>query len=198
LIKEIVGDTPDGDGGVCIIQRRGPIMPQGSRKKKRKDGRRRQKKRRPGGARGSILPPEVYEAFVERAAARGVPVEIRETPGRKMSEILMEFAGPLLAQVSDDEHRKLVIGISVLGWNYALFPSNERASFLESMRGYMPGMDAETMEKFLAALAERKARLFPDILRYILDFEFSSTEGRLELFVTSVAIPEGSRSEGPP
>jgi hypothetical protein len=69
------------------------------------------------------------QALVDRVQ-KSMPEErikvVKRQTGRKVSEILMEFAEPWLDEARVDDQRRMVIGMAVLAWNMAAFPEPER------------------------------------------------------------------------
>jgi hypothetical protein len=51
---------------------------------------------------------------------------VKRRTGRKVSEMLTEFAEPWLEEARNDVQRKTVIGMAVLAWNMATFPEPDR------------------------------------------------------------------------
>src|SRR6266699_2441085 len=73
--------------------------------------------------------PMTQQALVDRVR-QSLPDErikiVKRHTGRKISEVLMEFAEPWLDEARNDDQRKTVIGMVVLAWNMAAFPEPER------------------------------------------------------------------------
>ncbi|SPE57093.1 hypothetical protein SBV1_2630009 [Verrucomicrobia bacterium] len=111
---------------------------------------------------------------------------VKRPTGRKVSEILMEFAEPWLAEARNDDQRKAVIGLAVLAWNMAAFPEPERWA----------GMSPEFAEKFgnpakaiLKEMIARKLALYPEETRSILDYEITGGRDTMRVEVVFSLLP---------
>src|SRR5437667_12880101 len=75
------------------------------------------------------LPVGTQQALLDRVQ-RILPDErvkvVKRNTGRKVSEVLMEFAEPWLEEALNDAQRKTVVGMAVLAWNMAAIPEPER------------------------------------------------------------------------
>jgi hypothetical protein len=116
-----------------------------------------------------------------------VPLRVaKRRTGRKVSEILMEFAQRWLDAARDDDQRRMVIGMAVLAWNMAALPSPER----------WEGMSRELEEKFgepgkavLKEMIARKLALCPEETRTILDYEFTGGGDNMMVEVAYSLLP---------
>ena len=117
---------------------------------------------------------------------------------RKMSEVVLEFAEPLLEDIhlmrgieNYDRAEKNIVTFSILAWNAALFPEGKRQEIKQKMIAtLMPSnapMDfAATMDRWFDRLIERKQKDYPEENRAVVDWEFSGSGGTLRLNVLSL------------
>jgi len=107
--------------------------------------------------------------------------------GRKVSEILMEFAQPWLDQTENDNQRRAAIGMAVLAWNMAALPESERPE------GNNPEIAEKLGEPGMAILKEmiaRKLALYPEETRTILDYEISGGSETMRVDVVYSLLPD--------
>ena len=108
-------------------------------------------------------------------------------PERKMSEVLEDFAEPVLETLREDQF-KAGISIAALCWNLSFLPRKEQHaqidSSLDKLRKSDPLMRLE-FEGCISMLLERKKAFFADDRRMILNYEFIEEEGRPRLLVAS-------------
>src|SRR5260221_10350577 len=72
--------------------------------------------------------PMTQQALVDRVR-QSLPDErieiVKRHTGRKVSEVLTEFAEPWLDEARNDDQRKTLIGMAVLAWNMGFFSRPE-------------------------------------------------------------------------
>jgi len=112
---------------------------------------------------------------------------IVEPKGRdKMSEILIDFAKPLLELV-DNEKAMLTLAMTV--WNIAIFPEEDReAKIDELVIKCFPQDDPQSLEKIrvvVGMLVLRKLKMYPDNERILLGYEFIESGDKRTLNVMS-------------
>ena len=120
-----------------------------------------------------------------RQSRPGEPIKVvtRRT-GRKVSEILMEFAQPWLDEARNDDQRKSVIGMAVLAWNAAMIPEPEQCE------GYLlEKLEASGMA-ILKGMIARKLALYPEETRPILDYQITGTQDKLRVEVVFSLLPQ--------
>jgi hypothetical protein len=114
----------------------------------------------------------------------------------KMSEIILDFAEPLLAHAPTAKAQKSAIAIAIMAWNVALLPIEKRTEYLKEMHNKLIGIEtAERLSKRIDTivdfLLDRKERLFSDINRIIVKYECLDTPQGVHLNVASAeAIPK--------
>jgi hypothetical protein len=134
------------------------------------------------------------QALVDRVK-RSLPDErinvIKRRAGRKVSEILMEFAHPWLDEARNDDQRKTVVGLAVLAWNLAAIPEPERweGDFAEQL--------GITGKAILTEMITRKLALYPGETRPILDYQITGAQDNLRLEVIFSLLPQEVADLGP-
>jgi hypothetical protein len=112
-------------------------------------------------------------------------------PGHeKMSEVIMEFASPMLEKSTDDEMSRNIISFAILAWNLALHKERGNdAAYQElhdmALSSYTDETGRQQFHHFLAMLLQRKREFFSDYKRFILDYELSFTRDNMHLDVVS-------------
>jgi hypothetical protein len=109
---------------------------------------------------------------------------VKRRTGRKVSEILMEFAQPWLDEARNDVQRKTVVGLAVLAWNMALTPEPEpfEGNFEEQL--------GETGKAILNEMVARKLALYPGETRPILDYQVTGSQDNLRVEVVFALLPQ--------
>lgn len=108
-------------------------------------------------------------------------------PVRKMSEVLLDFARPLLDTV-DDEGFKNVIIFAALCWNVSFLPEPKQQKDLKKIVDELskpePLMRPD-LNAWAKALLERKKAFFAADRRMVLDYRVVEEKDSRHLFVTS-------------
>lgn len=115
-------------------------------------------------------------------------------PVRKMSEVLLEFAEPLLDAFDDDSHFRDLTAIAVFCWNLTFLPPKEGEAAINDIVKQMAGRDAfkgRGLREALRALIERKKALYADDNRLIVNYEIIQEESGPRLLVMSSPIEDG-------
>jgi hypothetical protein len=107
-----------------------------------------------------------------------------------MSEVLPEFAEPLIEDVDDD---RLQTGISVaaLAWNMAILPPEEQNKALDTLwkdKAIGGALTKRDIHELLQSLIDRKKAMYGDDDRLILSYKFVEEEGDLRLLVASTPL----------
>jgi hypothetical protein len=107
---------------------------------------------------------------------------------RKMSEVLMDFAGPLLEDLEDETAFESVLSFAVICWNLSFFPEKEQRKMMRDIvdelgkSDHLMRLEAESWVGFFL---ERKKAFFADDRRMILDYKIVQEKGRERLLVVS-------------
>jgi len=88
-----------------------------------------------------------------------LPPRIIRTPSgqEKYSAVLLRFAEPLLADITDDyADFNSRISMAVFVWNYALLPASQRRAVLREIQKSLPWIERLAFKKTLSTLVKRK------------------------------------------
>ena len=106
---------------------------------------------------------------------------------KKMSQVLLDFARPLLDTVDDDGFKNVII-FAALCWNISFLPeqkqNKELQSVLDELSKSNPLMRPE-LEAWAKALLRRKKAFFTDERRMVVNYKVVETEDSHRLFVMS-------------
>ncbi|MEN6425910.1 MAG: hypothetical protein ABFE13_11140 [Phycisphaerales bacterium] len=103
-------------------------------------------------------------------------VKMASRYGRKLSEVLLEFAEPLTATARTAEDFRKDIELAVLVWNLSLMPEEERSAFLKEAIDPSPGQKASLppeIKPYIQMLLDRKQARFPDDNRFVVEHQLS-------------------------
>ncbi|MFH1673183.1 MAG: hypothetical protein ABIF87_07140 [Pseudomonadota bacterium] len=119
----------------------------------------------------------------------GRKVIIEPQGAEKMSEVLQDFAAPLLNECDDDESVKKALAVAIIVWNLSLLPEKDRAEAIENLSSELAPSDnaADTAltTHYIEMMMERRQKLFPDNKRTIMNYQFSGSGKNLRLDVAS-------------
>jgi hypothetical protein len=143
-------------------------------------------------------------ALLRRVRASDVGAKMRILKNaagvEKMSQVIEDFAEPLLDQCSRTEQQRGVIGLATIAWNLSLLPEEKLQQELNEK--ILPKLGPK-MGGILASMVRRKQELYPNNQRPILDYEF--TETGPDSFLLNVVspiprekIPADQLGESPP
>ena len=94
---------------------------------------------------------------------------------KKMSEIILEFVQEDFEVDQTFEDKQKIITSAILAWNLSLFNPLRRIIEMRKLCSQVKveGKDAVGALKFLmGALIRRKQKMFPDVKRLIIDYQF--------------------------
>jgi len=135
---------------------------------------------------------------------QGIPTEgiefIEPPDGVKMSAVILKLAKPLLKQFDDNDKRtKAIISLTIFEWNRLMLPEGEREKFQDEMFDTLlpPGDDDPDMVGSLIhisdLIAERKKKYFPDLKKWIIDYELILSDGDIALNISSALMEDLQR-----
>jgi len=103
--------------------------------------------------------------------------------GEKMSEVIQDFAEPLLEGAESPQEINKALLIAMVAWNYSLLDDAARSNPDPAQAAIL---SAPGVKEVFEALLRRKEQLYPDNRRAILDYELipSETEFRLNVIST--------------
>jgi hypothetical protein len=127
--------------------------------------------------------------LLKKFEGSGKKIVVEPSGAVKMSDVIQDFAEPLLLESVTDAEVKDAIKFSILVWNASLVPSPERENVVETLIKELSNPDlpdrTESVKSYIDMLLERKKDLFPDIDRTIVDCQFSESGSKLRLDVAS-------------
>ena len=109
-------------------------------------------------------------------------------PAQKMSEVLPEFAEPLLDTIDDDELFEEVINFALICWNLSFFPEHKQLAKWKAIAkkvGRAHLLSRPEIESWVWVLLERKKTLFAHDRRIVLDCKVIDEGDRRRLLVMS-------------
>jgi hypothetical protein len=137
-----------------------------SRPKTRKTGR---TKRRlmPTGAQPEGPKPKTLKA-TELIPDQNDELTPRDTSDRidVMSQVIFDFAAPLLKTCQDDEAQKKAISLAIFVWNATLLPDEEQRKtldgYLDTCKGALPPEEFDSLSAIIQEMVETKRTQYPD------------------------------------
>ncbi len=106
---------------------------------------------------------------------------------RKMSEVLLDFARPLLDTVDDDGFKNVII-FAALCWNISFMPEPEQPAQLKTILDELSKSDPlmrPELEAWGKTLLRRKKAFFADERRMVVNYKVVETEDSHRLSVMS-------------
>ncbi len=91
----------------------------------------------------------------------------------KMSDVLVEFAQPLLAEAQTESDYRAAFALASLAWNLAMVPFLKRVKCLSELIKITDRANADIAWD----LIQRKHKLFSKDSRWVLDFEITNQRG---------------------
>lgn len=91
---------------------------------------------------------------------------------RKLSEVIKEFAEPLIDGVRTTEELNAGVSTAVLAWNMAIMPRNVRKQMLGDLADrYGSGAEVVVIRAVLGDMMARKKALYDDDKRFVMDYQ---------------------------
>ncbi|MBW2149689.1 MAG: hypothetical protein JRI22_22070 [Deltaproteobacteria bacterium] len=157
--------------------------------KRRKRERREKNRRKARLGKGKSGQALLLEKMKKSKYLPGAKFVIEPNGKEKMSEVVLDFAKPLLDECRDSDTEKKAISLAILVWNMSLLPENSRDQAIQKMYSdLLPSDDATdlaTMMYCVDMLMERKRKYFPKNKRAIIDYQFSGSGKDRRLDVAS-------------
>lgn len=133
----------------------------------------------------------------KRLEALGAKGEIPTPEGEaKMSAVIVRLAEPLLKQHGTNARRaEAIIALAVAAWNKSMFPIDKQPIIeKELIDCFVPkdgsAGDIGVVTHVMETIAERRAELFPDLRKVIVDYEVEIANGHLTVNVNSAPVPD--------
>lgn len=127
---------------------------------------------------------------VMKSISSGKKVQLVSHNERKMSDIIIEFAEPLLDQSTSIEEDKVAIKKAIHYWNIFVLPKNYQSKYEDMMQALQKASRDEASSEYLedendimSFMKDRKEKLFPDNHRVILNYECIDTPDGVHLNV---------------
>jgi len=107
-----------------------------------------------------------------------------------MSEVIADFAAPLLKEADDETSASVAISMAMMGWNLAVMPEDEQEDMIKEMIAKISktGSDAKYTESIARVLISRKKELFSHIKKLIVGYDIKFREGKMLLNVVPTQI----------
>jgi len=115
-------------------------------------------------------------------------LQVREKTENKNSEKVLKVAENLLEEASSLREYNTSITLTVLAWNYSLFPEDEAEKYLAECfaEANISDDDEKQMLRLLIEkLKRKKLKLFPNVNDFIVDYEVRETANQYILSVAS-------------
>jgi hypothetical protein len=109
----------------------------------------------------------------------------------KMSEVILDLADPLLdGDVSNPKEVDFIVQLTIAAWNKSMLSADRQTAMEKEIMDTLvpPDGDAEQVATIIQALdivEERRRKLFPNLRRFVLDYDLRVCEGRVALNVVS-------------
>ncbi len=107
----------------------------------------------------------------------------------KMSEVILDFAKPLLDECKDDESIAKATGLAILIWNLSLLPQSDLDREIEKVCAGLSNSDdardSAALMDYANLLLERKKKYYADNKRTIINYHISGSGKDLRLDVAS-------------
>jgi hypothetical protein len=132
---------------------------------------------------------------LKRAKYLSGKMRIVEAPDKeKMSEVILDFAEPLLENCDDNnELIKKAITTAIIVWNISLLPEKDHDDAIQNISSKLsPSENASNyvaMMSYIDMLMERKKKYFSNNRRAIVSYHFSNVQGGIHLYVASTISP---------
>jgi len=116
-------------------------------------------------------------------------VTLVKSMGEKMSEVLFDFAEPLLDEVDDDHHAMdKAISFAAAVWNLSLMSKSDQKKGVNDILEIIRKDDPEMLSVghgIIEMLLDRKKKYFPNNKRFIISYELGLRNGQPWLNVAS-------------
>ncbi len=124
----------------------------------------------------------------------GVDLKVDLNNPVKMSDVILDFAQPLLDVARGFEAEEKAVKLAILAWNLSLLPEAERTEGFEKLRASTRSDDEAgraSLEHVLSLMLARKKALFDGNDRMVLDHDIVRTPNGLHLNVVSSITKAG-------
>ena len=114
----------------------------------------------------------------------------------KMSEVILDFADPLLdGDVSNAKEVDLIVQLTIAAWNKAMLSADKQDASEKQIIDILVPRDGDaelvgTVIQALDIVEERRNKLFPNLRRFIEDYDLHVSDGRVALNIISSPITD--------
>ncbi len=112
----------------------------------------------------------------------------------KMSEVILDLADPLLdGDVSNAKEVDLIVQLTIAAWNKAMLSADKQDASEKQIIDILVPRDGDaelvgTVIQALDIVEERRKKLFPNLRRFIVDYDLQVSDGRVALNIISSDI----------
>ena len=112
----------------------------------------------------------------------------------KMSEIILDLADPLIdGDVSNAKEVDLIVQLTIAAWNKAMLSADKQDASEKQIIDILVPRDGDaelvgTVIQALDIVEERRKKLFPNLRRFIVDYDLQVSDGRVALNIISSDI----------
>lgn len=119
-------------------------------------------------------------------------VQFKSCTEKEIADAILQLSKPLMAACGDNQElKKMIIPLTVTGWNLSLFPE-EDGDFTEKIEKRLPENLSEANRKVFIAFVNqiiiRKQALFPDMKKGVISHEISFENGETVLKVKTLPV----------
>jgi len=128
--------------------------------------------------------------LIKKMQEAGKKIVVDPKGMEKMSEVIENFAEPLLEDCENDKDIKKIIKFAILVWNLTLIPDddkqkNEIQNFVDTLSTSNDANEIRHFKHYTNLLVTRKRKMFSHIKRAIIDYQFSGSGSNLRLNIAS-------------
>ena len=111
-----------------------------------------------------------------------------------MSEIILDLADPLIdGDVSNAKEVDLIVQLTIAAWNKAMLSADKQDASEKQIIDILVPRDGDaelvgTVIQALDIVEERRKKLFPNLRRFIVDYDLQVSDGRVALNIISSDI----------
>lgn len=109
----------------------------------------------------------------------------------KLSEVLLDYAAPLMKKANSESGEKSAITLSICYWNASILPSGEAREQIEPLLDGLADGDLELKKDMLeifTVMQARKLALYAHDRRFVIDYSLTEDDDGLHLQVASVPM----------
>lgn len=119
----------------------------------------------------------------------------------KMSEVILRIAEPYVKKYWNNYNRVYtLISLAVIVWNFTLFPEDKWETYYDMLIDHLlppdsSGEEVASLMQCVDTLIERKKKYFPDIRRFITNYEVLVSGDNITLNIESVPLKDKSEDK---